>query len=98
MLNSPNNPPSNAPVRGKYWKLALAVLILACLWLGVLPRLSHWEYVQRRLDGYRRAEIDPNAFFYTDHPGMRDIERRIDSVVNGSDRTFWKIPAPNSSR
>ncbi len=73
-------------------KLLAIVLAGGLLWLVVLPRIASHPSVQHRVERYREAGIDNQAFFYTDHPAMRDIERKIDTVVNGADRAFWKWP------
>ncbi|AMV34019.1 hypothetical protein VN12_17955 [Pirellula sp. SH-Sr6A] len=69
----------------------IAVLV-AAIWLGVLPQIAEIESVQRRVQKFRDAGIETGAVFYSDHPSMRDIERRVDSVVNGADRAFWHLP------
>lgn len=74
-------------------KFIIAMTLIVVVWMGVLPLFSNHSYVQRRLNGYREAGIDPNAFFYSDHPSMRDIERKMDSIVNGPDPSFWQFPA-----
>lgn len=62
------------------------------IWLGLLPQLAQLDSVQKRVQKYRNAGIETGAVFYSDHPAMRDIERRMDSVVNGSDAAFWELP------
>lgn len=73
-------------------KLTASVILLAIIWLGILPLFSRLPNVQEKLDTYQRAGIDPYAVFYSDHPGMRDVERRVDSIVNGHDDSFWTLP------
>lgn len=73
--------------------LGSIVAIGTFIWLGVLPRIAEMESVQQRVQKYRDAGIETGAVFYSDHPSMRDIERRIDGVVNGADRAFWRLPS-----
>jgi hypothetical protein len=63
------------------------------IWLGVLPRIADLESVQQRVQRYRDAGIETGAVFYSDHPSMRDIERRIDNLVNGRNPAFWTFPS-----
>lgn len=63
------------------------------VWVVLLPRIAQFSSVQDRVRKYREAGIETGAVFYSDHPAMRDIERRVDGVVNGSDPAFWELPS-----
>ncbi|XZE43226.1 hypothetical protein SH467x_002779 [Pirellulaceae bacterium SH467] len=78
--------------RNGRWLLFSVAAFGSAIWLGVLPRIAEMESVQQRVQRYRDAGIETGAVFYSDHPAMRDIERRVDSVVNGADRAFWRLP------
>jgi hypothetical protein len=41
------------------------------------------------MEQFEQAGINPSAVFYTDHPKMAEIERRIDRVVNSEESSFW---------
>lgn len=71
-------------------KLALAAIAIASVWLFVLPWLGELPAVRQRIEGNRTAGINPTAVFYTDHPGMADIEREIESHVDSPSGWFWK--------
>lgn len=70
--------------------LFLALFMIALVWLTVLPRLSDIPSVRDRIDGNRNAGVHPTAVFYTDHPGMADFERSIQSRVDAPTGWFWK--------
>jgi len=70
--------------------LALALVMMAVIWLSVLPRLSDIPSVRDRIDRNRNAGVNPTAVFYTDHPGMADFERNIQSRVEAPNGWFWK--------
>jgi biopolymer transport protein ExbB/TolQ len=63
------------------------------IWGILLPQIAQFASVQERVRKYREAGIETGAVFYSDHPAMRDIERRVDGVVNGRDTAFWELPS-----
>lgn len=63
-------------------------VIVVC-WGFVLPRLAKVPSVRDRIDRFEQAGINPSAVFYTDHPKMAEIERRMDSIVNSEHSSFW---------
>ena len=71
-------------------KLSIAIALVALIWMLLLPSISDLQSVRSRIDGNRAAGVNPTAVFYTDHPGMADIERNIDSIVNAKLSSFWK--------
>jgi hypothetical protein len=71
-------------------KLALSMVLIAVIWLTVLPRLSDIPSVRERIERNRNAGVNPTAVFYTDHPGMADFERSIQSRVEAPTGWFWK--------
>ncbi|NOY42667.1 MAG: hypothetical protein GXP26_12635 [Planctomycetes bacterium] len=54
------------------WRPALtllaATLIIAGMWGVVLPRIADLPTMQQKIQHLERKGIDPNAFFYSDHP------------------------------
>ena len=46
--------------------LALLSLVVAVIWLVVLPRLQALPAMQSRIDQLERQGIDPSAMFYTE--------------------------------
>lgn len=72
------------------YRFSSVSLVIVVIWLLVLPALGHLTSVRKRIDGNHAAGINPTAVFYTDHPAMADIERRIDAKVNAPSAWFWK--------
>jgi hypothetical protein len=64
--------------------------LIAFVWLFLLPSLSTLASIRQRIDGNRAAGINPTAVFYTDHPGMADIERSMAASVEAPTQWFWK--------
>lgn len=53
--------------RKQRWiRFAGATLMVAIVWLVLLPRVARIERVQERIRRNRAAGIDPSAMFYTD--------------------------------
>ena len=73
----------------RWGRLLIAVVAIVACWGFVLPKLAQLPSVRDRIDRFEQAGINPSAVFYTDHPKMAEIERRIDSVVNSEQSTFW---------
>jgi len=70
--------------------LLIAILAIVGVWLLVLPTVSNLPSVRERIDSNHAAGINPTAVFYTDHPGMADIERSVQSRVDSPTGWFWK--------
>ncbi len=89
---------ASAWVMWRKWLSLLVVLIgTAFLWLIVLPSVSEIPSVRERIERNRSAGINPTALFYTDHPAMPEIEKRIEREVSFGTGSFWKIsPRSNS--
>jgi len=79
-----------------FFQLMFACTIITAIWMFVLPVVSEFPSVRHRIDGNRNAGINPTAVFYTDHPGMSDIERSIASRVNSPTGSFWKFSLSRS--
>jgi len=71
-------------------RLSFAAVAIIAVWLVVLPALGQLASVRHRIDGNHAAGINPTAVFYTDHPAMTDIERRIAAKVDAPSAWFWK--------
>lgn len=71
-------------------RLFLAAVVIIAVWLVVLPALGQLASVRQRIEGNHAAGINPTAVFYTDHPAMTDIERRIAAKVDAPSSWFWK--------
>jgi hypothetical protein len=71
-------------------KLVLALIAISCFWTIVLPRVGELAFVRQRIEMNRAAGINPTAVFYTDHPGMGNIERSIAARVDAPSGWFWK--------
>jgi len=65
------------------------MLVIAGVWMIILPLVSDLPTVRKRIENNRTAGINPTAVFYTDHPGMVDIERNIQARVDSSPESFW---------
>ena len=73
-----------------FLRLTFAVAIIFCVWIYLLPALGELKSVQTRIEKNRAAGINPTAVFYTDHPAMVDIERKIEDRVYSDSGAFWK--------
>jgi hypothetical protein len=71
-------------------RLSLATVAIMAVWLVVLPAVGELASVRQRIEGNHAAGINPTAVFYTDHPAMADIERRIAAKVDAPSAWFWK--------
>ena len=63
-----------------YRQLGFAVLVIALLWLVILPRVAQWPPVRSRIERNEAAGIDPSAMFYSEleHLEYRDgMLRRV---------------------
>ncbi len=74
----------------RYASLATVAIVMAWVWLVLLPRISEIPAVTQRIEKLREAGINPTAVFYTDHPGMKDIEQNVSADVDAPDSPFWK--------
>ena len=54
-----------------YRRLAIAMALIAFVWLVVLPRLSQWQPVHSMIQRNEAAGIDPSAMFYSDLEHLR---------------------------
>jgi hypothetical protein len=74
-----------------HWsRLVISLFAIGFVWLIVLPRIAQYPTVRARIEKNRAAGINPTAVFYTDHPGMGNIERSMAAHVDGPTRSFWK--------
>lgn len=48
--------------------LLSAVLIIVGIWGIILPRIAELPAMQEKIQRFDQKGINPNAFFYTDHP------------------------------
>lgn len=48
--------------------LGLVVLLVFGVWGFLLPHLASHPTMQQKIQLLQQQGIDPNAFFYTDHP------------------------------
>jgi hypothetical protein len=60
------------------WRLALALGMIAILWLVVLPWLADRPRVRARLEWLDSRRIDPSARYYTDLEAMKPILQRLE--------------------
>jgi hypothetical protein len=75
--------------RSGIYRFAIACSVIVAVWMFVLPVLSDLPSVRNRIERNRAAGINPTAVFYTDHPGMVEIERTIASYVDSRSGAFW---------
>jgi hypothetical protein len=78
-----------SPRKSRYRVLVIVLGIVSTVWLVVLPRIGESPAVRIRIERHRSSGINPTAVFYTDHPGMTNIERSVASCVDHPDRAFW---------
>jgi hypothetical protein len=62
--------------------LVVVLLLGFFLWGFVLPRIAEWESVRNRAERFSKAGINPAAIYYSDHPGMNEIEGRVERKLN----------------
>lgn len=74
----------------RYTSLAVVAIVMAWIWLVLLPRIAEIPAVTQRIEKLRTAGINPTAVFYTDHPGMKEIEQSVAADVHVPDSPFWK--------
>lgn len=80
-LSQPNTKP---------WMWLVSILAsVTMIWLTILPRIGQVPTVRMRIESNQAAGINPTAVFYSDHPSMRETERKIESIVDHSDGAFW---------
>lgn len=85
----PTSSPSNC--RGTL-RLLAACLVIAGIWLVVLPALGRTRAVREHIELNVRNGIDPSAKFYTELPGMPLILERMDSAHRRDAAAFWTLP------
>jgi hypothetical protein len=78
-----------AEYRARSPRLAVAVLVLAVVWLGILPAVGNRPEVRRYIDQNRRQGINPSAKFYTELPVMPHIRRRMEETRRRNDVPGW---------
>lgn len=57
------------------WRgLLITTLLIAFIWMVLLPRVAKWQPIQNRIRAHEAAGIDPSAMFYSDleHLTYRD--------------------------
>lgn len=74
--------------------LVFILASVSVIWLTILPRIGQVPTVRMRIESNQAAGINPTAVFYSDHPGMRETERKIESIVYHSDGAFWAPSRP----
>lgn len=47
-------------------KFAAACVVIAVVWLKLLPRLSDWPPIREHIDSMQQQDINPSAMFYTE--------------------------------
>jgi hypothetical protein len=74
--------------------LAASVLVVAGIWLLVLPVIGAQPRVQTMIENNERLGIDPSAKFYTELPGMERFLQRIDDTHRQHPNVMWSRSAP----
>ncbi|MEZ6063234.1 MAG: hypothetical protein R3C19_23045 [Planctomycetaceae bacterium] len=59
-------------------RLILATIVIATIWLVVLPWIAEFPSIRDRSDRLEAAGIDPSAMFYTELPMMEPILERLE--------------------
>ena len=80
--------------RGR-WLLAVSLLLVAYVWLVLLPGFSQHPRVRQRVEHLQRHGIEPAAMFYTDLPNMPVWESRVRSKQM---QPIVESTAPSASR
>jgi hypothetical protein len=62
-------------------RLVLALVLLAGIWLGLLPWLARRPSVARYLHWLDQQRVDPSAMYYTELESMEPILERLNSEM-----------------
>ena len=76
--------------------LAACCLIVALLWLGVLPAISNRPQIQSEIRDLESRGIDPSAMFYTELDVMDEVLGRIDRFHRRYPSALWIPTARNA--
>jgi hypothetical protein len=72
----PNNRGPN-----RHWRalahLAACVVVVAIVWLGILPFIGRQPRIRSYISRNERLGIDPSAKFYTELPAMPELLERV---------------------
>jgi hypothetical protein len=79
----------NAPEAGRPGsQLAVGLVVIAVVWLIVLPAIAEVSTVREMIDRHEADGIDPSAKFYSELPAMPMISQRIDDIRQRHPKAF----------
>ena len=80
----------NRSIQHGWWKLVTGVVVLAIIWMLLLPMVARRPSVAGRIERLEAKGIDPTAIFYTELDAMEAAEARVLSVrASGSEDVLW---------
>lgn len=86
-------PPPNSSsndLRGRYRQAAIALAVVAFLWLVVLPTIGRLEPVRDFIDANESRGINPGAMYYTELEAMPRIIDEVDRTRENAHEAFWR--------
>ena len=75
--------------RRGWFHLGLWSVLIAGVWLVLLPRLAQQPQLAERIRDFEARGIDPSAMFYTDLDAMDGILQKIEKQQRQNPRAFW---------
>jgi hypothetical protein len=79
-----------AATRHRRWgRLALAIVLIALAWLGLLPSIGAQANVKHRIETEERLGIDPSAMFYSELKIVPAIAHRVERLNEDHAGAFW---------
>jgi len=87
MMDEPLSTSRFAPLA----KLVVALMVLAVLWLGLLPALTRTKGAARHIRTMQEGGVNPGAMFYSELEGPEPFAIPLDAPPSG-----WKSGAADS--
>ncbi|TWU58299.1 hypothetical protein [Rubripirellula reticaptiva] len=72
-------------------KLASCLLVIAIIWLAVLPWIGRRAAVSERIDWLESKGIDPSAMYYTELDAMQPILQKLNLRDLARDRSGDRV-------
>lgn len=85
----PPTPSASSRVAG-FAKLAACVVVLAVLFLGVLPAIARRPAMIEQVARHERQHIDPAARYYIDLPGLTEFLDRVQTNRRRAGAALWQ--------
>ena len=86
----------NSPRSAGRLQLLAAFVLIATVWLVVLPQLARHPSVQEKIERNERLGIDPSATYYTEIEAMDGIIERMQSLNRHQPDLLWSTQSPDT--